>query len=407
MSELLEQFSAPPLIELESDLEALRKHAQKVLMQHGFPQRKTEAWKYTPIAALERRDWSSDGPDESAARTASIELPFDAHRIPVHNGQIDTSQLNEIDGLHIEPLRAEQIDTSAYVDHDPSDAFAWLNLARLEQGICIRVTHTLERPLALQFSSSDQFKQAAHPRIRIELAEGVEATLFEQHRLHGSGLINLVMDLQLAAGSSLQHLMQRQNDESALIARTEAQLEQAAHYQAYVLDLGGALTRQDLKVHLNESRARTRIHGVAALKDKQLVDYHTAIQHRVGPSHSEEDFRILADNHSMGVFNGRIHMLPGADDSHSDMNTANLLLSEHARINTKPELEIHAEEVTASHGATVGQLEEAARFYLRSRGLNDAEALALLKFGFAAAAFDALESEPLRQWFTDRLKQAL
>jgi Fe-S cluster assembly protein SufD len=107
------------------------------------------------------------------------------------------------------------------------------------------------------------------------------------------------------------------------------------------------------------------------------------------------------------VFNGRIHIQRGADDSHSDLNTANLLLSENARINTKPELEIYAEEVTASHGATIGQLEDSALFYLRSRGLPADEAMALLKFGFAAAPLETLEIADLREWLTNELHRVL
>ena len=105
------------------------------------------------------------------------------------------------------------------------------------------------------------------------------------------------------------------------------------------------------------------------------------------------------------MFNGRIHIVPGADDSHSEMNTGNMLLSESARINIKPELEIHAEDVTASHGATIGQLDDDARFYLRSRGLTDSQALRLLKFGFAAAVFDDMDDGVVKDWILSRLKE--
>ncbi|MEM1081231.1 MAG: SufD family Fe-S cluster assembly protein [Pseudomonadota bacterium] len=404
MSALLDQLTAPPLAAVADDLDQLRSQAQKVLMQHGFPMRKTEAWRYTPLALLERREWQS-GAAEAVA--PALELPFDGRVLNIHNGRPLTAVGEAWPGLELEPLRADRIDTTEYADQDPSDAFAWLNLARLEHGLSIRVTETQPLPLVLLFTSDAAFNQAQHPRIDLQLDPGVSITLIEIQRLQGEGLINAVLDVHLAQGAQLQHLMQRQSEQTALIARTEVRVGRNADYQAYVLDQGGALTRQDLKVALIDDHARAGIHGVAVLKHKQLVDYHTAIQHRVGPSRSDEDFRILADDHAMGVFNGRIHMLPGADDSHSDMNTANLLLSEHARINTKPELEIHAEEVTASHGATIGQLEDSARFYLRSRGLNDAQATALLKLGFAAAAFDDMPSGAHKDWFIDHLQNNL
>ncbi|MEM7054845.1 MAG: SufD family Fe-S cluster assembly protein [Pseudomonadota bacterium] len=404
MSALLEKFSQASLPEIDPAFDLLRRKAQKVLMQHGFPQRKTEAWKYTPILLLEKRDWADA---DATSAMPNVELPFDASVLQVHNGRVNPDHIAAIDGVEIRPLQADEIDTSFYVDHDSTDAFAWLNLARLEQGWKIHIYASLAQPLALVFTTDDDFAQAMHPRIVIEVAEGCSAELIEWQDLNGQGLINSVMDISVQANASLGHVIYRDCGDTALIERSHVLVGQAASYEVHALDLGGCLTRQDLKVDLTAADAATRIHGVAALNDRQLVDYHTAIQHQVGPSHSHEDFRILADDRSMGTFNGRIYMLPGADDSHSDMNTANLLLSENARINTKPELEIHAEEVTASHGATIGQLEEAARFYLRSRGLSDVDALALLKLGFAAAAFDALESDSLREVLVAQLKTAL
>lgn len=404
MSALLEKFSQASLPEIDPAFDLLRRKAQKVLMQHGFPQRKTEAWKYTPISLLEKRDWADAETDRGIA---DVHLPFDAHILQVHNGRVNPDNMAAIDGVEVRRLQADEIDTSLYVDHDSTDAFAWLNLARLEQGWKIRIHASLAQPLALVFTADDDFAQAVHPRFIVEVADGCSAELIEWQDLNGQGLINSVMDISVQANASLEHVIYRDCGDTALIERSHVQVGQGASYEVHALDLGGCLTRQDLKVDLTAAEAATRTHGVAALNDRQLVDYHTAIQHQVGPSHSHEDFRILADDRSMGTFNGRIHILQGADDSHSDMNTANLLLSENARINTKPELEIYAEEVTASHGATIGQLEEAARFYLRSRGLNDADALALLKLGFAAAAFDTLEADPLRDVLIAKLKAAL
>lgn len=116
---------------------------------------------------------------------------------------------------------------------------------------------------------------------------------------------------------------------------------------------------------------------------------------------------MLADGLGVGVFNGRIYIARGADDAHSQMSTANLLLSDQARINTKPELEIYAEEVTASHGATIGQLDDNALFYLRSRGLDAESAAGLLKLGFAATPFDEMPASPLKEWLLAQLREAL
>jgi Fe-S cluster assembly protein SufD len=143
------------------------------------------------------------------------------------------------------------------------------------------------------------------------------------------------------------------------------------------------------------------------LNSKQHVDYHTSIDHCTGHTNSREAFRLLADGTGVGVFNGRIHIHEDSDDSHSDLNTASLLLGEMARINAKPELEIYSEDVTASHGATIGQLDDDALFYLRSRGLPTEEANTLLKYGFAAEPLEGQADEDVRDWLLDQLQAVL
>ncbi|MGB0514975.1 MAG: SufB/SufD family protein, partial [Wenzhouxiangellaceae bacterium] len=385
--------------------DGLRREALKVLMRHGFPGRKTENWKYTPLGLLEKREF--------AELDAEIEWP--APPIPepaggvlhLHDGQLDPSRCRLPDGVTLTGLVSDDINLEALDANGAGDAFAWLNLARLEQGWSIRVDGDIDTPVALVSTFGRDFARAVHPRLKIELSESASITLIEVQHGEGAGLNNAVVDIDLAGGARLLHLIERVSGETALIQRSRVRVGADADYRAFVLDRGGRLNRQDLIVDLSAANARGAIHGAALLDGRALVDYHTAIHHHVGPSESEEDFRMLADDFAVGVFNGRIEIDRGADHSHSQMNTGNLLLSENARINTKPELEIHAEEVSASHGATVGQLDDMARFYLRSRGLSDAEASAMLKYGFAAAAFDALPSGEVADWLLSRLEQAL
>src|SRR6056297_1419412 len=406
MSALIEKLMPQATAEDDGSFGALRRKAQKVLMQQGFPHRKTENWKYMPLGLLEKRTFSDavgDGPDAPPAPT----LPFPAGVIQFHNGRLDPEACRLPDGVELTGMLPADIDVSVLDDTTPADAFAWLNLARFEQGWKLRVEGRVDEPLVVVTTCDDDFDVAVHPRLVVELADGAELTLVESQGGQGPGLINSVLDLRLGSRSSLVHVVERCFAETALVQRTTARISDAASYRAFVLDGGGRLTRQDLVAELVSPGATAGISGVATLSDRALVDYHTAIEHLVGGTESHENFRILADDQSVGVFNGRIHIVPGADDSHSQMNTGNLLLSESARINIKPELEIHAEDVTASHGATIGQLDEDARFYLRSRGLSEAEAIALLKYGFAAAVFDTMAPGEVRDWLTDRLKEHL
>jgi Fe-S cluster assembly protein SufD len=401
MSALLERLA--PESDLPKDgFSALRKQAQKVLMQHGFPHRKTENWKYTPLTVLEQRAFASGS--ASGGPPDAPELPFDAAIVQMHNGEIDPSATKLPRGASLTGLVADDVALGALTADGPNDAFAWLNLARMEQGWKLVVDESVQRPIVLVSTVDDDFEGAVHPRLHVDMQPGSELTLIALQSGGGAGLHNAVFDIRMAERARLLHVIDRSGGDTAWIEHSTVRVGAGADYRAFVSDAGGALTRQDLRVSLDAPNARGAIHGVATLNDRSLVDYHTAIEHRVGPSQSAENFRMLADDRATGVFNGRILIVPGADDSHSEMNTGNLLLSENARINTKPELEIHAEDVTASHGATIGQLDDDARFYLRSRGLSDAEAMTLLKYGFAAAAFDDLEPGPLADWLLERLK---
>lgn len=401
MSALLDILS-PEVPQTDDGFADLRKHAQKVLMQHGFPHRKTENWRYTPLTRLEQRTLSGDSDHE--ARPVTPELPFECALAHVHNGEIDPSRCKLPRGAALTGLVDDDVVTDALVDDGPNDAFAWLNLARMGQGWKLVVDEPVEEPIVIVQTVDAGFDRAVHPRLHIELAADSSLTLVGLQTGGAGGLVNAVLDVELGQRARLLHINDRAAGDTAWIEHATIRVGEGARYRGFVSDAGGTLTRQDLRVSLDAANASGAIHGVATLNDRALVDYHTAIEHHVGPTNSSEVFRILADDHATGVFNGRILIVPGADESHSEMSTGNLLLSENARINTKPELEIHAEEVTASHGATIGQLDDDARFYLRSRGLTEAEATALLKYGFAAAAFDELEPGPVRDWLLERLK---
>ncbi|NKI34651.1 hypothetical protein HFP89_05680 [Wenzhouxiangella sp. XN79A] len=401
MSALLERLA--PAAELPRDgFTELRSQAQKVLMQHGFPHRKTENWKYTPLTLIEQRAFA--GSLDVGTPPAPPALPFDCAVVHMHNGEIDPSATRLPRGASLTGLVADDVDVDALVADGPNDAFAWLNLARLGQGWKLVVDEAVKRPIVVVSTVDADFEGAVHPRLHVELAPDSALTLVAVQTGGGAGLHNAVLDIRMSERSTLLHAIDRSGGDTAWIEHATVRVAAGADYRAFISDAGGALTRQDLRVSLDAPNARGAIHGVATLEGRALVDYHTAIEHHVGPSESKERFRILADDRATGVFNGRILIVPGADDSHSEMNTGNLLLSENARINTKPELEIHAEEVTASHGATIGQLDDDARFYLRSRGLSEREATALLKYGFAAAVFDDLEPGPLADWLLERLK---
>ncbi len=400
MSALIDSLATEARLPADDHAE-VRRRAHKALLKHGFPDLKTEAWKYTSLRVLEKRAFSDQRPGLSSLP----ELPFAATVLHFDNGILDATDLNLPAGVSLQPQTDEKL---AAVDHgDRAGAFGWLNLARFEQAWQLRIEGQQEQPLVLAISTAEDFHGDVHPRLAIELAAGATAQIIEVHEDRGEGLVNIVQDIALERGANLHHLVSRHSAQSAWIQRSEAKVARDADYRFHALDRGGRLTRHDLAVTLTESGAQAEIDGTVLVNDRQHVDFHTAIEHEVGHTNSRESFRILADGSGVGVFNGRIHIHRGADDSHSDLNTANLLLSESARINAKPELEIYAEEVTASHGATIGQLDDQALFYLRTRGIPADQASALLKQGFAAAPFENIESESIRNWLIGELGQLL
>jgi Fe-S cluster assembly protein SufD len=240
----------------------------------------------------------------------------------------------------------------------------------------------------------------------IELGEGAELDLVEHHLATAphKHLGTLMSEIVLRDQARLQlTLLQNAGEESTLIRRGSLQLGAQAHAMLHVLELGGALVRHDLHAELRGNEARFDTRGVFVLRGRQHVDTQLSILHQALNTASESVWRGVADERSRGVFRGAIVVAQGADGSDASLSNKNLLLSPLAEIDTKPELEIYADEVKAAHGATVGQLDERALFYLRSRGLPQAEARALLTAAFCRAVFAALPNETLREYCSDAL----
>lgn len=382
-------------------LAAVRQNAMRQLMQNGFPDLRTEDWKYTPLKLLERRELEQAIP--SGARRP--EFPIRACVLHFDHGRLPGAPESLPAGVTLEALT------------DPADlqrdyggragAFAWLNLARFDEGWKLRVSGKVDTPIIIAVTTGEIFRAAVHPRMLVELSPGARLVLLEWQVDEGAGLVNAVTEIRLGAGAALDHAQFRNGRDSVWIQRTDVDVNAGAGYRWWAADFDGRLTRQDHNVALLQADASCRLNGVFIAGGRRHVDYHTCISHVAGQTRSEQNFRGLADGRGVGVFNGRIHIHPGADGSESALNTANLLLSEHATINAKPELEIHAEEVSATHGATVGRLDEAARFYMRSRGIPDTQAALMLKRGFAAAPLDDMPPAGLRERIGHALDEVL
>lgn len=397
-------------------LDVARRENREAFASAGLPDTRLEAWKYTALRALGQRSFAN-GDDQPQARivdATSLILPgVDGPKLVFVNG-VFRADLSALDGLPV-GLTLQPLSQALHGDTEPlrfalsrhyretGDAFARINAARAGDGVVLRVAANakIEAPVQLVFvGAAAEAALAWHARNVIELGDGAELTLIEQHVASGEQvhLATLVSDIELHQGARLHHtLLQNAAIGASLVRRSSLRLHARAHATLHVLELGGALVRHDLQAELLGDGAQLDTRGVFMPHGRQHIDTQLAIRHQALNTTSSSNWRGVANDRARGVFRGAIVVAPGADGSDASLSNKNLLLSPSAEIDTKPELEIYADEVKAAHGATVGQLDERSLFYLRSRGIPQAEARALLTTAFCRAVLDDLPNETLRE----------
>jgi Fe-S cluster assembly protein SufD len=392
----------------------------------GLPDTRVEAWKYTALRALGQRRFSAadKAASDIAVGTAGMVLPgVDGPRLVFVNG-VFRAELSELDklpeGLTLQPLSRtlagdpEPLRFSLSRHYrEPGDAFSRINAAQARDGVVLRVAANAKivRPVHLVFfAAAAAVDLAWHVRNVIELGDGAEMSLVEQHLASGepAHLATLVSDMELREGARLHHtVLQNAATGTSLIRRSSLRLQARAEATLHVFELGGALVRHDLRAELVGDGARLHTRGVFMPHGRQHIDTQLAIRHQALNTASDSTWRGVANDRARGVFRGAIVVAPGADGSDASLGNKNLLLSPSAEIDTKPELEIYADEVKAAHGATVGQLDERSLFYLRSRGIPLAEARALLTAAFCRAVLGDLPNEALREHLSTLLVEQL
>ncbi|MGB3268785.1 MAG: Fe-S cluster assembly protein SufD [Rhodanobacter sp.] len=395
-------------------LDAARQENRAAFAAGGLPDTRVEAWKYTALRGLAQRRFASGdaAAQERVVDASTLVLPGVAglRLVFVHGVfRADLSQLEHLpEGLSLQPLsQALQGDAEplrfALSRHyrDAGDAFAQINAASAVDGVVLRVAARarIAQPVQLVFVGAEA-ELAWHARNVIELGEGAELSLVEQHAGSGDAaqLATMVSDIELRDGAQLHHaVLQDAASGTNLVRRSSLRLHARAQATVHVLELGGALVRHDLRAELIGDGAQVHTRGVFMPHGRQHIDTQLAIRHQALDTTSTSHWRGVANDRGRGVFRGAIVVAPGADGSDANLSNKNLLLSPNAEIDTKPELEIYADEVQAAHGATVGQLDERSLFYLRSRGIPLGEARALLTAAFCRAVLDDLPNQALRE----------
>ena len=411
----LEGFAAQP--KPQAWLHALKEQALQRASARGFPVARDEAWKYTSLAVLEKRGFKparSKTPLDAAA-FAKLTLPgLDCPRAVFVNGRYDAALSRLPQGVRVvqsvdadESLRALLIAPKGWEE----DTFLDLNTALFQEALVLTLDGEPAEPLEFLHVSVPTIDSASHHlRSVVKLGKHARAMLIERYAgLDGAKhFTNSSVQIHLDAGSKLTHV--RIQDESLQAFHLGRVLvEQAADssYISHNFQAGAAWSRLDLAVRLSASGAEAELNGFYAVNGRQHLDNHTRVDHLAPHTTSRELYRGILDGQGRAVFNGKVVVAPHAVKTDAAQANHNLLLSRGAEIDTKPELEIYADDVKCSHGATVGQLDEQQLFYLRSRGIDAEAARGLLVGAFAERLMALLPLPALAAHARRRLRAAI
>jgi Fe-S cluster assembly protein SufD len=392
---------------------AARQSAFERFEEHGFPTKREEEWKYTDVAAIGKRtslapDNIPPDPSSEAALFAWTLAQENTHLLVFVNGHFSSelSAVGELpSGARLESL-AVLLDTNAdlpqtlFDEQHEHTIFAALNTALTTDGTVLQLAPgvVLEKPVYLLFVASGR-GTAIYPRNIFILGEGAHATVIEHYfgMLEAHNFTNAVTQISLGTGSGLQHCKLAQEGKDAFhVAGIHAEQAAGSSFTSHSFALGGRLARNDITSRLNGTDCHCTFDGLYLLDGRQHADHHTRIDHLAPSCTSREYYRGILDGESHGVFNGKVVVHPHAVKTDAHQSNRNLLLSRQAEIDTKPQLEIFADDVRCTHGATVGQLDDDSLFYLRSRGIDADSARSLLIYGFANDIIGRVEVPEMR-----------
>jgi len=375
----------------------MREQARALLEDTPFPGPKHERWKYTSLRALEAGHLKAPAPTQQP-----VEVPPDLGfaRLVFVNGHFHEalSTLPDTAGLQVLRLNGEH---EARLSDAPASPFAWLNGAALEDGLLLRVAARtqLESPIHVLHIGESGEPACCDMRIRLEAGEQSEITLIEEYAGNGPIFTNAVTEIESAPASRVMHYRLQHEAPACLhIGSLILQLAKDSHIRSEQFMSGSTLRRNEVQAQLNEPGAELELNGAFIGRGSNHADNQVCVEHRAPHCTSRQVYKGMAGDKARLVFNGRIYIHPGAKDSSADLSNNNLLLSNSAEIDTKPELEIYNDDVICSHGTTVGQMDALQLFYLRSRGISEPEAQRMLGIGFINELLLALPHESIADW---------
>ncbi|SHM77240.1 Fe-S cluster assembly protein SufD [Cyclobacterium lianum] len=392
----------------------LKSEARQILLERGFPTTKNEEYKYTNISkriadSIENPDAPSPISDTSQIESyRELLASIDGYEVVFNNGIPDLSQTDmsdaKFDAQLFSAMDASVAGRIGTIEKSEKDAFSALNTLSFSEGLFINIPDgtVVEKPIVLiHYVQADKNGDCIHPRYFVKSGKTSQATIIELTVYTGSQtvFVNALSEWSVAPNAHIRHYKLQDGHKDTLeVHNTSADVDRDATLMSVVLSLQAGMIRNNLSLNLNAGNCEGNMYGLYLLNGKTHVDNHTNVDHTQPNSDSNELYKGILTDHSRGVFNGKIFVRQIAQKTNAFQQNNNILLSEDATVNTKPQLEIWADDVKCSHGCTTGQLDEEALFYLRARGMSKESAKALLLYAFAGEVLDKISIEPFKKY---------
>ena len=402
-------------VDVDAYVHGIRSEAIKTFEDNGFPTKKEEAWKYTSLNSVLKHDYSVFPNQENALEYSDVKKYFihdiDTYKIVFIDGKY-SSHLSQTthDGMDVCLMSAalskpkyRLVIENYFNKAATKDSIVSLNTAFSSEGAYIHIPKNklVEKPIQIvHFSTGNESAMMLQPRNLIVVEENSHVQIIERHQslTDNPVLTNSVTEIFAKKRAIVDYYkVQNDNNNASLIDNTFIKQNRESHCSVHTFSFGGKLTRNNLNFYQHGERMDSTLKGITIVGDKQHVDHNTLVHHLAPNCESHQDYKGIFGDSSTGVFNGKIIVAKEAQKTNAFQSNNNVLLSNKATINAKPQLEIFADDVKCSHGCTIGQLDDDALFYMRSRGIPEKEAKALLMYAFSNNVLSSVKIPELKK----------
>jgi Fe-S cluster assembly protein SufD len=413
-------------VDLDSKVHSIRSEALERFEKNGFPTRRDEEWKYTSLNSLIKNDYSVFPKNDSSVEFRDVKKYFlheiESYKIVFIDGEYSSflsDTTHEGADICILSSALKQPKYQMVINHyfgtvaSEKDSLTSLNTAFSREGVFVHVPKNTVLPKPIQvlyFSTGSEKEIMLQPRNLIVVGENSHVQIYERHQCLNDNVVltNAVTEI-FAAKRAIVEVYKIQNDRltTSLIDNTFVQQKDSSIVTVNTYSFGGKITRNNLEFHHEGEHITSNLNGISVIGDTQHVDNHTLVHHKHESCESHELYKGIYDERSTGVFNGKVIVNKEAQKTNAFQQNDNILISDRASINTKPQLEIFADDVKCSHGCTIGQLDDRALFYMQSRGIPEKEAKGLMLFAFCNEVVEKIRIPALKSRIIGLLAEKL